>query len=556
MKRRARFPLMAKVLLWLLLHLGVLAAVFFLFVAWQLRLGLDSLLSGTAGERLKNVGEEISSDLRQAPRREWPEILKKHEAALGVQAFLELSPGVWLGPRPEKAPENVDHRIKGFRRPQSRPPRGGSGPPQDGRPPRGPDDRREGPPGGPRDRFDEGPPGGPRDRFDEEPPEDGPPEMRGFPPPGPPGRREPITDARPGNREVPRPQVRPDFLLRGRGGDGYWAGIDLPLFDPPEEQPLHALLLLRASDLSGGGLFFDLRPWVIGGLAVLGLSLLFWAPFVFGITRYVSRLSKATEAIADGKFEARVGADRSDELGSLGASIETMASRLDRLVRGQKRFLGDVAHELCSPLARIRTGLGVMEYGLSPEQQTRLESIEEDVEELSRLVSEVLAFTKASTAPGSVRPEPVELEPLVQLALSRECPGQQSEVRIPPALAVMVDRNLFARAVANVLRNARNHGGDDCRVVIEASLEGAEVELRISDNGPGVNEGDLARLFEPFYRPDAARTREAGGAGLGLAIVRAGVEACGGTVRAEASETRGLSVVFRLPVAKYEKPSS
>ena len=542
MKSRARFPLMAKMLLWLLVHLGVLAAVFCLFVAWQLRLGLDSLLSGTSGERLKTAGEEIASDLRNSPRKEWPEILKRHEQALGIQAFLQLGPASWIGQHPEKVPENVDRRIKEFRRPQeARPPRGPAGRNPEGRP---------GPPrpGGP---MGEGPP----EEFADGPPlEDGPPGRRGFPLPRD-RRREGEPRAQVMD-PMAKPQVRPDFLVRGQGGNGYWAGIDLPLFDPPQELPLHALLILRSSDLSGNGLFFDLRPWGIGALVVLGLSLILWAPFIIGITRYVSRLSKATEAIADGKFEARVGAERSDELGSLGSSIETMASRLDRLVRGQKRFLGDVAHELCSPLARIRTGLGVMEYGLSPEQQARLESIDEDVGELSRLVSEVLAFTKASTAPGSVRLEPVELLPVVQLALSRECAGQHSEIRIAPSLAVTADRNLFARAVANVLRNARYHGGDDCLVKIGAVSHGDEVELSIADNGPGVDAGDLSRLFEPFYRPDAARTREAGGSGLGLAIVRAGVEACGGTVRAEAAEPHGLAVIFRLPAAKYDKPSN
>jgi two-component system sensor histidine kinase CpxA len=178
-----------------------------------------------------------------------------------------------------------------------------------------------------------------------------------------------------------------------------------------------------------------------------------------------------------------------------------------------------------------------------------LESIEEDVSELSQLVSEVLAFTKASTAPDSVRLEAVELAPVIQLALSRECPGQQADMQVPEMLAVLADKSLFARAVANVLRNAARHGGDGCRLTISATHRGDEVELRLADNGPGVDPADLPRLFEPFYRPDAARTREAGGVGLGLAIVRSGVEACGGTVRAESASPNGLCVVFRLPFA-------
>ncbi|MCW1887598.1 HAMP domain-containing histidine kinase [Luteolibacter flavescens] len=520
MKRRVRFPLMAKMLLWLCVHLGVLAAAFFIFIAWQLRLGLDSLLSGTAGERLKNLGEEIAGDLRAAPRSSWPEILQSHESTLGVGLSLQIAPGAWLGRPPESLPANVDRRIGEFRRPPAqRPPRGGP----EGRPPGG---------GRPGDQF-----GPPEDALFE----DGPPGGRG----GPPLDRQDRAELA-GGRE--RPRARPDFLMRGDGGAGYWAGIDLPLSELRPGQPLHALLVIRAKDITGGGLFFDLKPWVIGGLTVLALSLVLWAPVFIGITRYLSRLSGTTEAIADGKFDARVGISRSDELGSLGDSIESMAARLDRLVRGQKRFLGDVAHELCSPLARIRTGLGVLEYGMTPEQQARLESIEEDVSELSQLVSEVLAFTKATTAPGSVRLEPVELAPVIQLALSRECPGQKAHLYIPEGLAVMADRSLFARAVANILRNAARHGGDECEITISATRHGEQVELRLSDNGPGVDPADLPRLFEPFYRPDAARTRESGGVGLGLAIVRSGIEACGGTVRAEKAPQSGLSVALVLPV--------
>jgi two-component system sensor histidine kinase CpxA len=545
MKRRARFPLMAKALLWLLVHLGVLAAAFFLFVAWQLRLGLDSFLSGTAGERLRDAGEEIASDLRVKPRRDWPDLLRKRESALGVQLFLQLGPGDWITAPPEKIPGNVDRRIKEFRRPGARPPRGPAArlaedPPAD-TPEEDPADFEAFEEFG---EFEDGPPGaGPRG--------DGPPRRRDRPPPpGPRGRPRPPAGTYPQITDDLRPRAPPDFLLRGEGGNGYWAGIDVPLFEPRVQQPLHGLLLLRAPEISGNGLFFNLKPWLTGALAVLGLSLLLWAPFFFGITRYLSRLAKTTEAIADGKFDVRVGTSRSDELGVLGESIESMAARLDRLVRGQKRFLGDVAHELCSPLARIRTGLGIFEFGLTPEQQTRLDSIEEDVGELSRLVSEVLAFTKASTAPGAVRLENFELAPVVDLALSRECPGQDAKIEIPPDLAVHADRSLLARAIANVLRNARNHGGDGCSIHITAARRGDHVELRIADNGPGVDPHDIPRLFEPFYRPDAARTREAGGSGLGLAIVRAGVEASGGTVRAEPNSPQGLALLFHLPSAR------
>ena len=499
MRSRPRFPLIAKMVVWLMVHLVALAVAFFVFLAWQLQMGLDSFLSGAAGERLKNVGEVVASELRKSPRQEWPEILERYGESLGLETYLDLKRDGWAGAAPKEIPANVEEKLKTVSRSAPLPPRG----PGPRRGPRGVDGLSGGP--------------GPRVGRDPQPRDE-------------------------------KPEVEPVFLVRGDGGKGYWAGVELPLGRRGRGQPLHGLLVLRSADPSGGGLFFDLRPWVWGGLAVLGISLVLWAPVFLGITRYVSRLSKATESIADGKFEIKLGAHRNDELGSLGASIEEMATRLDRLVKGQKRFLGDVAHELCSPLARIQTGLGVLEYGISGDQRPRLESIEEDVDELSRLVSELLAFTKATTAAGSVRMESVELKPLIEFAISRECPGQDVQMNLPDEISVRADRNLLSRAIANILRNSRNHAGKDSIIKVEAARAGGAVELRLSDNGPGVDPDHLPRLFEPFYRPDSARTREAGGSGLGLAIVRSGVEACGGRVGAEDVEPHGLCVVVRLGV--------
>lgn len=502
MSRRVRFPLMGKMLLWLLVHLAVLALAFYLFVAWQLRLGLDSLLSGTAGDRIRNVGDLVASEIRRAPRPEWPAILERHGKSLGLEISMEAGPGGWIGLGEEGIPENVRRRIDSQRRPEIRPPRGPLGPP-----------------GAP--RFGEGPP-----------------------------PRGPLES------EAVRQESRPQFLMRGGSPGGYWAGVEVPLFPLRSGKPPRGLLLLRSPDLSGGGLFFDLKPWILGGLAVLAVSLLLWAPFFIRITRYLKRLSRATEAIAEGRFDVEVGTPRSDELGALGASIEAMAARLERLVKGQKRFLGDVAHELCSPLARIRAGLGILEQGLKEDQRPRWESIEEDVEELARLVSEVLAFTKATTAPASANLESIELEPLLKSALARECPGQIVQLQLPPDLMVLGDRGLMARAIANVLRNARLHAGDACELNIAAKELDEWIELRIADDGPGVGEPELQRLFEPFYRPDSSRSRDSGGTGLGLAIVRAGIDACGGSVRAEPVRPHGLALVFRLKRGTYDTSSN
>ena len=519
MSERARFPLVAKMMVWLAVYLLVLAGAFLVFLNLQLERGLDSILSGAAAERLQGLGGSVAYELRSSAEEDWDEIIQRHLEPYGVEPALLLEREQSL---PYELPSALAERLAEMaphgRREPRRPERG-----PEGRPPR---------PGG---RGGPGGPGGPRrpsdwDEWDERP--------------GPPGAAE----RRLGPERIgDPPTARPLFLTREEGA--YWAAIDLPLFTPGMGEPRHGMLVLRSESISAGGLFFDVRPWILGGLAVLALSLVIWAPFGFSISRYVSRLSRTTEAIALGNFDARVGARRSDELGSLGRSIEKMSARLDRLVRGQKRFLGDVAHELCAPLARVRTGLGVLEHGIQEDQKGRLASIEEDAQELSDLIAEVLAFTKASTAPGSAKLELVELSPLVAETVARETPEQAVTVDVAGGFQAKADRALLGRVLANLMRNAHHHGGADCRVTISAKARGDQVEVIVEDDGPGVPDDALPHLFEPFYRPDSARTREEGGAGLGMAIVRSGVEACGGSVRAERASPHGLRVVITLSAA-------
>jgi len=513
MKSPRHVPMLLKMLLWLLMHLAVLGIVFMGFLGWQLQLGLDSLLSGAAGERLRSLGVGLAAELRAAPRERWESLLEARLEPYGVRAYLRLEDGSWATAEPAELPDRLQPRITSF----GTPARQRSRSPQD-------------PPERPRA-------GHPREGF------------RG------PGERGPGPPRSPGRPGAGPPVARTLFLERIPGA-GYWAGIDLPLFEPRVEPPLHGMLLIHSSSPAGGGLFFDIQPWLLGGLGVLSLSLLIWAPFVIGITNYTRRLSRATEAISEGRFRVHIRGQRHDELGSVGRSIETMGSRLERLVDGQKRFLGDVAHELCSPLARIRTGLGVLEQGLDAGQRERLESIEEDVAELSELVSEVLVFTRTSTAPESVRPEVVELRPLVERALARECSGHSTQLEVPPGLAVRADPKLLARAVANLLRNCHRHAGADCEIRVHAGREGDEVVLGIEDNGPGVPAETLPALFEPFYRTDESRARESGGAGLGLAIVRGAIEACGGAVEAWPARPSGLQILMRLPVAEAASAAS
>src|SRR5262249_10234032 len=137
----------------------------------------------------------------------------------------------------------------------------------------------------------------------------------------------------------------------------------------------------------------NLQSWVLAGTAVLGLSVLFWLPLVRGISRSIGQLTRATEQIAEGHFETRVSTRRRDELGRLGESVNRMATRLDAHMTGQKRFLGDVAHELCSPLARLQMATGILADQAPGNLRETVTDVREEVQQMSTLVNELLAFT-------------------------------------------------------------------------------------------------------------------------------------------------------------------
>jgi two-component system, OmpR family, sensor histidine kinase CpxA len=145
----------------------------------------------------------------------------------------------------------------------------------------------------------------------------------------------------------------------------------------------------------------------------------------------------------------------------------------------------------------------------------------------------------------------------VAAVLAREAAGPRAVAVVPPGLSALGDRELLTRAIANLVRNALRYAADaQSPVTVTASRANEHVIIAIEDEGPGVPAGSLPRLGEPFYRPESARTRETGGVGLGLAIVRSCVSACGGEVRFTNRLPRGFRAEVRLAVAPAAEPAA
>ena len=342
----------------------------------------------------------------------------------------------------------------------------------------------------------------------------------------------------------PRPVVRanPKYLLRTEQAPRYWL-LTRTMIPGFGGNRMPSALIAASDSIGFNGLLFDFRPWLLSAGGAALLSALFWLPFVRAITRSVARMTQTTGEIAEGRFDVRVATRRHDELGSLAASINLMAGRLAGFVTGQKRFLGDVAHELCAPLARIQMSLGILEQRADEKQKADLEDLREEVQHMSGLVNELLSFSKAGLQQKDTELQPVELTPLAQRVVTREA-GVNSPVRveIPDGCLVLAEPELLARALANLVRNALRHAGDAGPITVSAVRDADRITLSVTDSGPGVPEEKLQQIFDPFFRLDESRTRETGGIGLGLAIVKTCVEACRGTVTARNREPQGLQV--------------
>jgi two-component system, OmpR family, sensor histidine kinase CpxA len=324
----------------------------------------------------------------------------------------------------------------------------------------------------------------------------------------------------------------------------YWVGVRTPIRNDAGGPPLRGTVFLVTPNLLGNSLFVDVRPLLGAAAAVLVISALCWWPFLRGLTREIRNLTAATGAMAEGSFGVSAASKRKDELGELAGSVRVLGGRLQEFVVGQKRFLGDIAHELSAPIARTQWALGILERDVDEKQRESLADLVEEVEHMARLVNELLLFSKAGLQPEMRPLREVEVGPVVRRAARREA-GERVELQLTEGLRAMADEEYLDRSVGNLVRNAVRYAGAG-RISVTASLEGGNVLLAVEDEGPGLPAGELVKVFSPFYRLDQARTRSSGGTGLGLAIVKSCVEACGGSVGARNRMPRGLRVEIHL----------
>lgn len=291
---------------------------------------------------------------------------------------------------------------------------------------------------------------------------------------------------------------------------------------------------------------------VSAGLAIIASTWLFWQ-----ITRPLSKLRTAAEGIAAGDLDVRVPVKSRDEVGRVAQAFNYMAGELDRQEGLRKQMVADVAHELRTPLSVMRGNLEAMIDELLPPSEDELEALNQEVLRLSRLVEDLRLLSLADSGELQLVMEPVDTAELVETAVRRLTPMAQSkevtllgDIGSEPCI-VLGDEGKLQQVLANLIENAIRHTPTQGRVTVQlrpsATATGGDVQLVISDQGPGVDPADLPNIFERFWKGDRSRSRDSAGSGLGLAIVRKLVELHGGRISASLPEGGGLQVTITLP---------
>jgi two-component system sensor histidine kinase BaeS len=291
---------------------------------------------------------------------------------------------------------------------------------------------------------------------------------------------------------------------------------------------------------------------LLGALIAIGLAAVVAGAGAYYLTRSLQRLTVAAQTVAGGDLEHRVDTGGPVEVNRLGQAFNEMAASLSSSEELRRRLVADVAHELRNPVTSLRAQAeGIAEGVLAPDRE-RLASLAEDTKQLSRLVDDLQELSAADAGHLTYEMAPVSLAGVIDAevvrARRRAGTGVAIETDCGEQLTVMGDQGRVAQVLRNLLDNAIRHT-DQGEIRVSCSQVAGSALVEVADTGEGIPDADVPYIFERFYRADAARARDTGGSGIGLAVCRRIVEDHGGSVFARNRDGGGAVVGFRLPLA-------
>lgn len=292
------------------------------------------------------------------------------------------------------------------------------------------------------------------------------------------------------------------------------------------------------------------RLLVLGGIAAGLAALLLGAVLARRATAPARELTRAARALTEGDRSRRVAVGTEDELGEMARAFNRMADTIEEEDRLRRAFAADVAHELRTPLAILRTQIEGLQDGVLSASPEALASLHDETLRLARLVADLETLASAEAAGFSLERRTTELRPVLEDAAREfagpfEAAGVELRTRLADAVAE-VDPTRIRQVVANLLSNAVKFTPSGGRVDLELRAEDDRATVRVSDSGPGIGSDELPHVFDRFFRGRGAR---AAGSGIGLTVARELVHANGGSIDVTSEPGKGSVFIVRLPLA-------
>ena len=327
----------------------------------------------------------------------------------------------------------------------------------------------------------------------------------------------------------------------------------LPIPSKPNVEPSYVVM-----DWPFGG---DPRRMFVGLVIIILLVALISIPAARALTRPLEQVTSTAKRLAKGELSARTGVERGDEVGVLAATIDEMATLLQRRIAGEKELIANVSHEIRTPLSRLKVALELCDDESTSERELRehLVGMTNDVEELDELIDDVLTVArldiKGTTGDRSL--VTVRKKKVNPVAVAEACVARFEKIHPSRKISLLVDdfgeeifidEKLFRRALDNLLDNAVKYSESPTAVEFRVSSRGQKVVFEVFDRGIGISMEDVPNLFEPFYRTERSRTRRAGGSGLGLTLCKRIAEAHDAEI--DVLQRAGGGTIFRVVLPK------
>ncbi len=333
--------------------------------------------------------------------------------------------------------------------------------------------------------------------------------------------------------------------VQSPSGQTYFVAISLPDRPPPRH-------LFR-------GITHGFLGWRL--LLLLAITALVCYLLAHSLTSPISRLRQATRKFAAGDLSVRIGhqVKGKNELSELAHDFDEMAGKIETLVATQKDLLRDISHELRSPLTRLGIALELARHQDSPEAQLKsLNRIELESERMNTMIGQLLNLTRLENGVNNEPFQTFDLRGLLaDLVADANYEAKTHQCTVvyngPEGVDYFGSPDLLAQALENVIRNAVKYTAEGSTVSVHLTRTAEQLMIQIADQGPGVPDEALTKLFDPFYRVAAARDRQSGGSGIGLAIAEQAVKLHSGTISATNLLPKGLLIEINLPINHQKK---